>query len=134
MPVVIANSLVSTSKSAKADYITIFDKDEVGVYDAQNAQVNATRGSILIGWRYPKENFWRIPLAPMVEDVDRDTVLVKEPPLEWLKNKPQSTEAVSNVFELRTQAEIVRYYHVSLGFSNKSGMAKGTKQATSPHG
>jgi hypothetical protein len=41
-PGITTNSLLSTSKFAAADYITIFDKEEVNIYDANDTVITVT--------------------------------------------------------------------------------------------
>jgi hypothetical protein len=42
-----SNSLMSTNQFAVADYITVFDKEEVNVYVATDVKITVTRGAIL---------------------------------------------------------------------------------------
>jgi hypothetical protein len=123
-PGITSNSLLSTGKYAEADYITIFDKDQVNVYDVNDVAITVTRGAILRGWKDPKSGLWRIPLLPTirkttVNNVNTETVLVNKPPTEFLPQRPPSIEAIANVYELKTQPEIVRYYHAAAGFPTK---------------
>ena len=74
-PGVSQHSLLSTSKYADANYITIFDKDTVNIYDANDTEITATKGTILRGWRDPDIKLWRIPLVDMVRNNNTDTVL-----------------------------------------------------------
>jgi hypothetical protein len=56
-------SLISTVKFAKAGYITIFDRDEVNIYDQCDSVITVSRSAILRGWHGPgTNNLWRIPL------------------------------------------------------------------------
>jgi len=41
------NTLISTSKFADANYISIFDQEEVNVYDANTTKITVSRGSVL---------------------------------------------------------------------------------------
>ncbi len=50
-PGVTKNSLLSTSKFANANYITIFDKEAVNIYDANDTTITVTRGAILRGFK-----------------------------------------------------------------------------------
>ena len=43
----IQNNLLSTNQFVKAKYITIFDKEEVNIYDATNPEIKTTRGAVL---------------------------------------------------------------------------------------
>ena len=58
----IHNNLFSTNQFAKAKYITIFDKEEVNIYNATNIETNTTKGDVLGGCCLPEEGLWRIPL------------------------------------------------------------------------
>ena len=40
VPSIESNSLLSTAKFAKADYITVFDKEEVNIYDVHDTTLN----------------------------------------------------------------------------------------------
>ena len=48
-PGITSNSLLSTSKYAEADYITIFDKEQVNVYDVNDVVISVSRGAVLQG-------------------------------------------------------------------------------------
>ena len=72
---------MSTNQFAVADYITVFDKEEVNVYNANDVKITVTRGAILRGWRCPNTGLWRIPLCPTIRNdnvtnVNTQTVLV----------------------------------------------------------
>jgi hypothetical protein len=47
MPGITDNLLLSTGKFAAANFITIFDKEEVNIYDAYNTIITVARGAIL---------------------------------------------------------------------------------------
>jgi hypothetical protein len=53
VPSIESNSLLSTAKFAKADYITVFDKEEVNIYDVHDTTLN-----ILRGWFDKTTNLW----------------------------------------------------------------------------
>jgi hypothetical protein len=63
-PNITSNLLMSTSKFADANYISIFDKEEVNLYDSNDVKITVTRGAILRGWRCPTTGLWREPLVP----------------------------------------------------------------------
>ena len=65
-PGVSQHSLLSTSKYADANYITIFDRDTVNIYGANDMEITITKGAILPGWHDPNINLWQIPLVNMV--------------------------------------------------------------------
>ena len=87
-------------------------------------KITVTRGSILRGWRCPTTGLWRVPLVPKirretVNNFNTQTALVSRPPTEFLPNRLPPKEAVANVYEFKTQTEIVRYYHAAAGFPIK---------------
>ena len=126
-PGVSQNSLLSTVKFADANYITIFDKDEVNIYDANDTTITVTKGAILRGWRDERTNLWRILLVRMVRNLNTDTALLTRPPSEFLLHRPNPTEAIHSVYELKTQPEIVRYLHAAAGFPTKPTWLKAIK-------
>ena len=91
------NSLLSTGKFADANYISIFDKEEVNIYDANDTIITVTRGAILRGYRDPKSTLWRIPLVNVVRNDNTDTIIVNKPPSEFLPTRPQPSDAIHNV-------------------------------------
>jgi len=84
VPSIKTHSLLSTAKFAEAGYITVFDKEEVDTYDAQNTTLKVSKGAILQGWFDETANLWRIPLLPVVLNNNTDTVLVNKQPTEFL--------------------------------------------------
>ena len=127
VPSIETHSLLSTSKFAKARYIKVFDKEEVNIYDAQNTQLKVSKGAILRGWFDKTANLWRIPLIPGVLNNNTDTVLVNKQPTEFLPGRTPIIEAINNVYELKTQPELVRYLHACAGFPTKPSWIKAIK-------
>jgi len=112
-------SQLSVSKFVVANYIVIFDKDEVKIFDANNTEITVLRAAILRGWRCPDTKLWCIPLVKHVTNANTDTILCDRPPSEFLPEQPPPTEAVVNVYELKMQLELIRYYHAAAGFPTK---------------
>jgi hypothetical protein len=98
---------LSTSKFPDANYITIFDKDAVNIYDANDTTITITRGVILRGFKYPMTGMWRIPLIDLVRNNNTDTVIINCPPLEFLPARPPPANVIHNMYELKTQPELV---------------------------
>jgi len=120
--------LISTVKFAEAGYTTIFDHNEVNIYDQRDTSITASRPAILRGWREPGTNeLWRIPLVPVVRNNNTDTIIVKRPPSEYLPHCPLPSEAIHNVYELKTQPELIRYLHAAAGFPTKPTWYKAVK-------
>jgi hypothetical protein len=111
--------LLSTGKYADANYITVFDKDTVNVYNANDTVITVTKEAILRGWWDKDNKLWRIPFVDMVQNQNTDTIIVNWPPTEFLPNQPPPEEAIHNIFELKTTPKLVRYHHASAGFSTK---------------
>ena len=117
------NTLLSTNKFALEDYIKVFDKDEVNVYDANDVEIKTTRGAILRGWRVPSEGLWRFPLvkdAQRICNLNTETGILKHELQLYLSEKaPPPLEGINNVYELKTKPELIRYYHAAAGFPTK---------------
>jgi hypothetical protein len=126
-PGIIQNSLLSTVKFADANYITIFDKDTVNIYNTNDTIIILTKGAILGGLRDKNSNLWCIPLVRMVRNLNTDTVLLNCPPSEFLLDQPDPTEAVHSVYELKTQPELVQYLHTSAALPTKPTWLKAIK-------
>ena len=127
VPGIERDSLLSIPKFADANYFAIFDKDELNIYDANKTKVTVSRGAILRGWRCTETNLWRVPLIPHVINNNTDTILCDRPPTEFLPQRPPPTDAVFNVYELKTQPELVRYHHAAAGFPTKPTWLKAIK-------
>jgi hypothetical protein len=113
---------LSTSKFAAANYITIFDKEEVNIYDANNTIIAVTRGTILRGFKCPMTGMWHIPLVDLVRNNNTKTIIVNRPLSEFLPACPPPTKAIHNVYELKMQPKLVRYYHAAAGFLKGAGL------------
>ncbi len=127
VPGIKRDSLLSIPKFADANYIAIFDKDKVNIYEANKTTIVVSRSAILRGWRCKTTNLWRIPLIRNVINENTDTVLCDRCPTEFLPNRPPPDEAIHNVYELKIQPELVRYYHVAAGFPTKPSWLKAIK-------
>ncbi len=91
----------------------------VNIYDANDTIFTVSKGTILLGFRNPVLNIYRIPLVDMVWNNNTNTIIVNRPPTEFLPDQPPPNEAVHNVYKLKTQPELVWYHHASAGFPNK---------------
>ena len=127
VPSIKSNSLLSTEKIAKAGYTTVFNNEEVNIYDAHNTKLIVSRGAILHGWFNKTHNLWRIPLIPVVLNNNTDTVFVNKPPTKFLPDCIPVIEAIHNVYELKTQPELVRYPYACAGFPTKPSWIRAIK-------
>ena len=55
-------TLLSTGKFADAGCITIFQGDEVRIFNGETTTVDVTGKAILHGWRDPETGLYRVPL------------------------------------------------------------------------
>jgi hypothetical protein len=118
-PCVSQHSLLSTGKFSDANYITVFDKEMVNIYDTNNTIFTVSRGAILCGFHDPVINLYQILLIDMVWNNNTDTIIVNRPPTKKLPNRPPPSKAVYNVYKLKTQPELVQYHHAFAGFPTK---------------
>jgi hypothetical protein len=81
-------------------------------------------------------NPWQVPLIKNVHSYHRhndvhnyitDTVLCDRCPTEFLPDRPPPDEAIHNVYEPKTQPELVRYSHAAAGFPTKPSWLKAIK-------
>jgi hypothetical protein len=93
---------------------------QVNIYDQHHTVIVVSRAAIIQEWREPGTNeLFRIPLVPVVHNNNTKTILVKRPPSEYLPAQLPPQEAVFNVYELKTQTELLQYLHASAGFPTK---------------
>jgi hypothetical protein len=75
VPGIECDSLLSIPKFVDANYIAIFDKDEINIYNANKTTIVVSRGAILQGWWCRQTNLWRVPLIRNVKNNNSNTVL-----------------------------------------------------------
>ena len=112
----ITNNLYSLNQLVKEGYIPIFESDGFKVYDAANTKIRVTRDAVLRGYYCPDEGLWRIPLLSKGIQA-KETAQFRRSPQEILQEAPPpTTHHINNVYELRAQPQLIRYYHVAAGF------------------
>ncbi len=127
VPTITKSSLLSIPKMSGAGYITVFDNKEINIYNARDTKVVVTRQAILRGWYDKKAKLWCVPLIPIVLNKNTDMVFTTKPPTKPLPEQPLPTKAIHNVYELKTQPELIRYLHAPAGFSTKPAWIKAIK-------
>jgi hypothetical protein len=75
-PGVSQHSLLSTGKFSNANYIMVFDKEMVNVYNANDTIFTVSRGAILCGFHNLVLNLYQILLVDMVRNNNTDTIIV----------------------------------------------------------
>ena len=73
------------AKFVDADYMAVFDKEKVEIFNTNNTKVEVTNGAILRGWRCKDTGLWRIPLTEKPTNNNMDTVIYSKPPTKWLQ-------------------------------------------------
>jgi len=72
----VKDSLLSTSKMVDADYIAVYDKEEVNFYDAKTTKRVLTEEAVLTRYRCPKVGLWRLPLVENPTNLNTDTLIL----------------------------------------------------------
>ncbi len=75
----VQHSLLSTSKLVEADYIAIYDKQQVNFYNAMTTKIVVSEEAVLKGWRCPVTKLWRIPLVDKPDNLNTGTLLLDHP-------------------------------------------------------
>ena len=114
------NSLLSASKFADANYITILTPTEVLIYDGEDLKLTVSNEAVLRGWRDETSGLWRVPLKEEVNNVEEDTILFDRPPHSTVFDNLDPTEDINNVYELPNTAQTIRYLHACAGYPTKS--------------
>ena len=105
------NHLIPTNRFAEENYVQVFDKEQVNIYDATTLEIKTTRGTVLWGWRVPREGLWQIPLvkgANQSSNQNTDTAAISKAPQQILQSIPSPTrDVINNVYKLTTKPEFV---------------------------
>ena len=117
------------NRLAKAGYEAQFNGDNVKFYDAHGDQQNVMRQAVLEGWCVQDKGLWRIPLKcrseVIVANVNTATCISEGSPLKILGDSQQPPiDQICNVYDLKVQSEIIRYYHAASGFPTKPTWVK----------
>ena len=121
--------LASTRKMCNAGYFTVFDGEEVRIYDAETKKVVTSKSLVLKGWRGIVSTLCRIPLTKQVPGPDSGHVTNRTPgtrPTSWdPKNcysplTPSPSETTANVYQLKTKPEVIRYLHAAARFPTEA--------------
>jgi hypothetical protein len=97
VPSLAMNSLLSTSKLADANYITIFTKDKVKVFDAETARVDISGEAVMKGWRCPTTKLWRVPLKGNYQNLNTDTTLLSTKATDIILKKQEGMDPLEFV-------------------------------------
>ena len=114
VPALKHNSLISGSKFADANYVTVLTPNEVLIYNGHELKISTSKDAILRGWRDSTTGLWRIPLEEKCALTKSEYVLLPK----------GSKDAINNVYELPSTKQIVRYLHACAGFPTKTTWIK----------
>jgi hypothetical protein len=127
VPGIERSSLLSVPTFVNTNYITIFDKDKINIYDANKTTIIVSCGAIFRGWQFRQTNLWQVPLIRNVKNNNTNTVFCNQCPTEFLPNRPPPSKAIHNMYKLKTQPELVQYYHAAGDFPTKPLWLKAIK-------
>jgi hypothetical protein len=117
---------MSTSKLADANYVTVFTKEEVQVFDAEAAKFNVEGQVVMKGWRCPITKLWRVPLTPNLSNINTDTGLMSKRATEIImkQRSNKNKEHLNSVYELPNTEQVVAWYHAAAGYPTKATWIK----------
>ncbi len=142
------NSLLSTSKLVEADYVAIYDKQEVNFYDATTTKIVVLEEEVLTGWRCPVTKLWQVPLVDKPDNLNMDTLLLDHPArlkslnklyevqttqksrshIRALLAQTDKEEYVHNVYKLPSIKQTVRYLHTAAGHPTEDTWLKAIRK------
>jgi hypothetical protein len=148
VPSLVGNSLLSTSKFAKAGYTAIYNKDKANFYDTRTTKIMVLVDAVLKGWGCPRMNLWCVPLVPFITNLNTDTLILDHPSgqdslnsmytvktnqlarkhvaLQMCKNHCQ--ENLHNINELPSIEPTIWYLHGAAGFPTKASWLKAIRK------
>jgi hypothetical protein len=127
VPDLTTNSLLSTTKCADANYATLFTKDEVRVFDLELTKINIEgEAAVMTGWRCPKTKLWRIPIKPITENQNTDTILMSQEATDIImaRRSEHPDKFVNSVYELPNLEQVIAWYHAAAGYPTKTTWIK----------
>jgi hypothetical protein len=140
----VQNSLLSTSKVVEADYIAIYDKEEVNFYNAKTTKITVLEEAVLKGWQCPATGLWQFPLVENPVNLNTNTLLLDHPTVLQSQNQlytlqtpkrsrkhiqaflscTNKEEYIHNVYELPSIEWTVWYQHAAAGHPLEDTWAK----------
>ena len=95
--------------------MSVYDKEEVKIYDATTTDIDINGKAILTVYISENTGMCQIPLKENVENETTRTLVV---------NRPNILHAILNVYELPSTEKFIRYLHVAAGFPEKETWIK----------
>jgi hypothetical protein len=140
----VQNSLLSTSKVVNADYIAIYEKEEVNFYDTKTTKITVLEEAVLKGWQRPAAGLWLLPLVENPVNLNTNTLLLDHPTelqsqnrlytvqttkhsrkhIQALLSCTNKDEYIHNVYKLPSIERTVRYLQAAAGHPPEDTWAK----------
>ena len=141
VPGLASDTLLSGSKFADADYISVYTPTEVNIYDAKRTTIVATEKAVLKDWQCQTLGLWRISLQAKVKHFNTDMPLLDSqdgrqslnslfivPTIDnvldhlqiLLDKRPDIKEATHNVYNLPSIESANWYLHEAAEFPAKA--------------
>ena len=76
----VEQSLLSCSKFVDTCYISIYDENEVNIYDSHITKIVVSEVAVLNGWQCPITELWRNPIKANICDLKQDTLVLARNP------------------------------------------------------
>jgi hypothetical protein len=106
----VQHSLLSTSKLVEADYVAIYNKQEVNFYDATTTKIVVLEEAVLKGWRCPVTKLLRIPQVDKPDNLHTATHLL---------DHPTQLENLNKLYEVQTTQKSQLHIRALLARTNK---------------
>ncbi len=104
------NSLLSTSKVVDADYIAIYDKEEVNFYDAKTTKITVSEEAVLKGWQCPVAGLWWLLLVENPVNLNTNTLLL---------DHPTELQSQNRLYTVQTTKRSRKHIRALLSHTNK---------------
>jgi hypothetical protein len=144
----VQHSLLSTSKLVEADYIAIYDKQEVNFYDAMTTKIVVLEEAVLKGWQCPVTKLWPVLLVDKPDNLNTDTLLLDHPTqlknlnklyevqttqksrshIRTLLARTNKEEYIHNVYQLPSIEQTVQYLHAAVGHPTEDTWLKAIRK------
>ena len=102
VPDLVEQSLLSGRKFADAGYISIYDENEVNIYDLHTTKIVVSEAAVLKRWRCPIAKLWRISLRANIRDLNlkQDTLVL---------DTPNDQESLNSLYTVHISKEVCNH-------------------------
>ena len=147
VPDLVQHTLLSARNFSDTDYISIYNGNEVSIYDERTAKIRISEAEVLKGWWCPVKKLWRIPLKDSIANPNTDTLLLNSWDVQKSRNPLYSVptskttvhhvqtlmtkhtpEAIKSMYEIPSIEPTIRYLHTAAGFPTKATWLKSIRR------